>query len=192
VAPLDQANLPSVPDTRSLSDVASPNEREIECYPKQCSEGGRTLLGGQQQSRGILKAPHQKQDDYDYQYDTDDSTGTVSPAASVRPSGQHADENQNQDNQQNGAKVHDSLRLFIPTASRAPPTRRSGQDMPWAEYATRISARKKKRRTLLLRTPDDLARSGCANARPATARHPPTGVSELDRRSSGHPLAILR
>jgi hypothetical protein len=46
VAPLDQANLPSVPDTRSLSDVASPNEREIECYPKQCSSRYNALVPG--------------------------------------------------------------------------------------------------------------------------------------------------
>src|ERR1700680_2733489 len=66
-----------------------------------------------------MPAAHQKQDDYDYQYDTDDSTGTVSPAASVRPGGQHADEHQDQDNQQNGAKAHDLLPLFTATASRA-------------------------------------------------------------------------
>jgi hypothetical protein len=56
-----------------------------------------------------LQAPQQEQDDYDYQYDADDAAGTVTPAASVRPSGQDAEKYQDQDDQQNGAKTHDLL-----------------------------------------------------------------------------------
>jgi hypothetical protein len=54
-----------------------------------------------------LQAPHQKKDDYNYEYDPDDSTGTVTPAASVRPSWQGTHENQDQDNKQYGSKAHD-------------------------------------------------------------------------------------
>jgi hypothetical protein len=45
----------------------------------------------------VLQAPHQEQDDHDYQHDTDDSTGAVTPAARVRPRGQDADEHQDHD-----------------------------------------------------------------------------------------------
>jgi hypothetical protein len=65
-----------------------------------------------------LQASQQKQDNYDYQYDADDSAGAVTPAASVRPSRQDADENQDQDNQQNGAKTHDLLLFCSPPPLR--------------------------------------------------------------------------
>jgi len=52
-----------------------------------------------------LQAPHDEQDDQDQQHDTDDSTGTVPPTVGVRPDGQDADERQDRNYQQNGAKA---------------------------------------------------------------------------------------
>jgi hypothetical protein len=60
-----------------------------------------------------LQASQQEQDDQDYDNDAYDATGTVAPAASVRPRGQDADKDQYQDDQQNGAKTHDLLLLSI-------------------------------------------------------------------------------
>ena len=69
--------------------------------------------------RGITGA-HQKQDEYDYQCDIDDSNESVALTASVRPSRQqHADEKQDQDNQQNGVKANDLLPVLTASASRA-------------------------------------------------------------------------
>jgi hypothetical protein len=62
---------------------------------------------------GESQSPHEKQDEHDDQNDTDDATGTVAPALGVRPGGQDADEHQDEDDQQNGAKTHDLL-LFSP------------------------------------------------------------------------------
>ena len=71
-----------------------------------------------------LHASHQKQDEYDYQCDIDDSNGSVALTASVRPSRQQrADEKQDQDNQQNGVKANDFLPLLTASASRARPQR---------------------------------------------------------------------
>ena len=53
-----------------------------------------------------LQAPHQEEDEYDYHDDTDNPARSVTPAARVRPGGQDADEHQDQNNQQNGAKAH--------------------------------------------------------------------------------------
>jgi hypothetical protein len=52
---------------------------------------------------------HQEQDEYDYQYYTDDSAGSVAPAAGVRPCGDDPDQYQDQDNQQDGANAHGLL-----------------------------------------------------------------------------------
>src|SRR5450631_3107696 len=60
-----------------------------------------------------LQAPHQEQNDHDQQHYTNDATGTVPPTAGVRPDGQDADECQDHNNQQNGAKAHDLYPLLF-------------------------------------------------------------------------------
>jgi hypothetical protein len=66
---------------------------------------------------GELQSPQEEQDKDDDQYDTDDATGTVAPALGVRPRGQDANEHQDEDDQQNGAKTHDLLLCSPPPFS---------------------------------------------------------------------------
>jgi hypothetical protein len=64
---------------------------------------------------GDLQPSHEEQDEHNDQYDTDDATGTVTPALGMRPGGQDANEHQDEDDQQNGAKTHDLLLFFSAT-----------------------------------------------------------------------------
>jgi hypothetical protein len=104
-------------ESAQLNDALERLDIDFSGLERRFIEYGRLDLGGDDRvvdakNRGELQSPHQEQDKYDYQYDADDATGTVTPAAGVRPGGNDADEHQDQDNQQNGAKTHGSCSLF--------------------------------------------------------------------------------
>src|SRR5271156_1288463 len=62
----------------------------------------------------FLQAPEQEQDEHNDEDDADQSAGTITPGTCVGPRWEDAKKNQNQDDQQNGAKTHDLLLCISP------------------------------------------------------------------------------